>query len=129
MSKAILIGALMCSAASAEIQWGLNKQGDISITVLKQLQVPSSVPVAEPRPTRPSEGVMVNVSSPDLAGDTRAKVTVFVGVVLESGKYVFQERVIDYDRRFPTTLFFPVGPVAAVIRLRADITKTADIGE
>jgi hypothetical protein len=126
MKTALLL--LAASIASyGQIPWGLHRQGDVVITALLQRLPPGSISVAEPRPKYETEGVMVNVNSPDLVGDAKVEVTMFVGVILENGRYVFEERTIAYDKRFPTTILFPVGRATTLIRLKATIRKSVEV--
>jgi hypothetical protein len=124
MKTALLLLAA-CAISHAQIPWGLHRQGDVRLTALQQRMPP--LPLASPRPARESEGVMVTVDSPDLNENVQADVSVFIGVVLDNARYVFQERTIKYDHRYPTTLYFPVGRTATLIRLKATITKTVEV--
>lgn len=124
--KLITCVLMLAGVALAQdgLAWGTHKQGDITITVLPHFAPP--IPIAEPRPEKAHEGVMVTVSSAELTGDAKAKITVWVAVVLDNARYVFENKTLEYDKRFPSTIGFMVGKVNRVLGVKVSVEKTTD---
>ncbi len=124
------LALLTLTISHAQLPWGtVATKDDQTVFVLLPQTAPTVVPVAVIGTKSPKQGVMITVLKARELHDSADNVRVTVDAVfaLESGSIAFQQKWIDFDQKYPTTMFFDVGKVKSVLAVKVKFESTHEL--